>query len=378
MPRHVRQKHTKHSSGSQVKAKGVDKPFLFALVGLSLFGLLSVFNASVVTAFRDFGNEYHFIQNQATFLLIGFVICFIISRIDYRKWYMLAIPLLFITLVLLLAVFIPGIGIGALGAKRWINLGFTTLQPTEFAKLALVIYLSAWFSNRERSRFLPFLTLLGILVGLVILQPDLGTAIIITIIALVLYFISSAPLIHFGLLVPVVGGMLGILAIAAPYRFARVTTFLNPNADPLGSSYHVRQILLGLGSGGWFGIGLGKSRQKYEYLPEANTDSIFAIIGEEIGFVGAVILISVFAFLIYRIFVISRHAPDRFGQLLACGIGSWLAVQTLINLGSMVSLIPLTGVPLPLISNGGSNLLALLIGFGIVLNISRQRVVEKH
>ena len=378
MPRPLHQKHTRHESGGQAKPKGVDKPFLFALVGLSLFGLLSVFNASVVSAFRDFGNEYHFIQNQATFLFTGFVLCFIISRIDYRKWYGLAIPLLFVTLVLLLAVFIPGIGVGALGAKRWINLGFTTLQPTEFAKLALVVYLSAWFSNRERSRFLPFLTLLGILVGLVILQPDLGTAVIITIIALVLYFISNAPLVHFGLLVPVVAAGVGILALAAPYRFARVTTFLNPNSDPLGSSYHVRQILLGLGSGGWFGIGLGKSRQKYEYLPEANTDSIFAIIGEEIGFVGAVVLISVFIFLIYRIFAISRRAPDRFGQILACGVGSWLAVQTLINLGSMVSLIPLTGVPLPLISNGGSNLLALLIGFGIVLNISKQAVKTKR
>jgi len=378
MPRFLRPKHTKHASGTPAKSKGADKPFLFALVGLSLFGLLSVFNASVVSAFRDFGNEYHFIQNQATFLLVGFILCFVISRIDYRKWYGLAIPLLFVTLVLLLAVFIPGIGVGALGAKRWINLGFTTLQPTEFAKLALVVYLSAWFSNRERGRFLPFLTLLGILVGLVILQPDLGTAIIITIIALVLYFISGAPFVHFGLLVPVVATALGILAIAAPYRFARVTTFLNPNADPLGSSYHVRQILLGLGSGGWFGVGLGKSRQKYEYLPEANSDSIFAIIGEEIGFIGAVVLICIFVFFIYRIFAISRRAPDRFGQLLASGIGSWLAIQTLINLGSMVSLIPLTGVPLPLISNGGSNLLALLIGFGIVLNISRQAIKVKH
>ncbi|OGG10390.1 cell division protein FtsW [Candidatus Gottesmanbacteria bacterium RIFCSPHIGHO2_01_FULL_43_15] len=354
---------------------GYDKPLLFVLIGLLLYGLVAVFNSSIVTAFRDFGNQYHFLRDQAIFLSIGLVLMFSISLIDYHIWYKLAIPLLFITLILLLSVFIPGVGIHVLGAKRWLNIGFFTLQPTEFSKLVLVIYLSAWFTYKERGRFLPFLLLLGLVIGLVMLQPDLGTTVIISSLAVVLYFVSGIPVIHILVLIPIGIVVVGLLAISAPYRFARITSFLNPNQDPLGASYHVRQILIALGSGGWFGVGLGKSRQKYAYLPEANTDSIFAIIAEETGFLGAGLLILAMAFVAYRIFYLARQAPDRFGQLLACGIGSWFAIQTLINLGAMVVLLPLTGVPLPLISYGGSNLISLLIGFGILLNIGRQ---SKH
>ncbi len=348
-----------------------DKPLMVVILILSLFGLLAVFNASVVSAFRDFGDPYYFIKNQSVFLFLGIGLALVVSRFNYHRLYKLAIPLLFITLILLLAVFIPGIGIHVLGAKRWVNLGFFSVQPTEIAKLTLVIYLSAWFAYKEKGRFLPFLTLLGVLVGLIILQPDLGTAVIITGIALVLYFVSGASVKHFLFLLPILLAAIALLAIVAPYRMARLTTFLHPTSDPLGSSYHIRQILIGLGSGGWFGVGLGKSRQKYEYLPEANTDSIFAIIAEEIGFIGVIVLLAAFIFVIYRIFKISRGAPDRFGQLLVSGIGSWFAIQTIINLASMVALVPLTGVPLPLISYGRSNLLAILIGFGIVLNVSR-------
>lgn len=350
----------------------VDKPFVVVLIGLGLFGLLANYNASVIIAIRDFGDQYHFVKDQAVFLGMGFMLMWIFSRIDYHKWYKLSIPFLFGLLILLVAVFIPGIGIRALGAKRWLDLGFFTLQPTELAKLVLVMYLSAWFSYPEKGRLVPFLVLLSLIIGLIILQPDLGTAVIITGIAAVLYFMSGVPIVHFMLLVPlVVGGILG-LAVIAPYRMARLMTFFNPDADPLGSSYHVRQILIALGAGGLFGLGLGKSRQKYEYLPEANTDSIFAIIAEEIGFFGSMVVVFAFAFLVYRAFMIAKRAPDRFGQLLAGGVGSWIAIQTLINLSAMVVLVPLTGVPLPLISYGGSNLVTLLIGCGVLLNISRQ------
>ncbi|RJR15559.1 putative lipid II flippase FtsW [Candidatus Microgenomates bacterium] len=359
-----------HKLGKKTRSV-FDRLLFISVIVLALFGLLAVFNSSVVSAFREFGDSYYFIKNQAVFLVLGTILMFVVSRFPYRNWYKLAIPLLFITLILLLAVFIPGIGIRALGAKRWIDLGFFSIQPTEIAKLVLVVYLSAWFANREKNRFVPFLVLLGLVVGLIILQPDLGTAVIISAIAVVLYFVSEAPLVHFLLLIPAGLLGLGVLAIAAPYRLARITTFLNPNNDPLGSSYHIRQVLLALGSGGLFGVGIGKSRQKYEYVPEANTDSIFAIIGEEIGFVGAFVLIAIFMFIAYRSFRVARRAPDRFGRLLGTGIAAWFTIQTLINLGAMVALVPLTGVPLPLVSYGGSNLLMMMIGFGILLNISR-------
>jgi cell division protein FtsW len=208
-------------------------------------------------------------------------------------------------------------------------------------------------------------------VGLVLLEPDLGTSVIIIAIALILYFASGAPVWHFALILPVlVVGVVG-LAIISPYRMARLTTFLHPDKDPLGSSYHIRQALLGLGSGGWFGVGIGQSRQKYEYLPEANTDSIFAIIGEETGFVGGVAVILMFVFASWRGFRIAKRARDGFGRLLAIGITSWISVQTIINLSAMVALMPLTGVPLPFISYGGSSLIIMLAAAGILLNISK-------
>ena len=357
-----------------------DRSFIIIVLGISVFGLLAVFNSSVVLGFRDFNNQYHFIEDQAVYLIFGLVLMLIVSRINYRWWYKAAVPLLVITIILLLVVFVPGIGIKAYGAKRWISLGFINLQPTEIAKLSLIIYLSAWFSYKEKGRFLPFLVLVGIVVTLIVLQPDLGTAIIITLIAAVLYFVSGAPLVQFGLLIPLIAFGVAILTIIAPYRMTRLLTFLNPDMDPLGSSYHIRQILIALGSGGWFGLGLGKSRQKYEYLPEANTDSIFAVIAEEIGFIGSSILVFGYMFMIYRAFLIARSSPDRFGQLLGTGIATWIAVQTIINLSSMVVLLPLTGVPLPLISYGGSNLISLLIGIGVLLNISTYKTVlnKKH
>jgi len=363
----------KKNNSNHKKSAGIDKPLFFALLGLLFFGLLAVYNSSIVSAFRDFQNPYHYVEDQGKYLILGLILMCILSAFDYHKWYKLSIPLLFINLILLVAVFIPGIGIKVMGAKRWLNFGFTTLQPTELTKLTLCIYLSAWFAFKEKGRFLPFLALLAVVIGLVVLQPDLGTAAIIIGIAVILYFISGMSWLQLGILVPIVLCSVFILSVIAPYRMARITTFLNSNYDPLGSSYHMRQVLISLGSGGLFGVGIGKSRQKYEYLPEANTDSIFAIIAEEIGFIGAFMLILLMMFIAYRAFTIAGQAPDRFGQLLACGIGSWFSIQTLINLAAMVGLIPLTGVPLPLISYGGSNLVSMLLGFGILFNISRSR-----
>ncbi len=350
-----------------------DRWLLAAVSMLSLFGILMVYDSSVAIAVRDFSDQYYFAREQLKWLGIGFVLFLIVSRIDYRIWYKASLPILGLTVLLLLAVFIPGVGVRALGAHRWINFGFFVLQPAELAKLALVVYLSSWLSNHKMKRLGPFVLLLAVLVGLVLLEPDLGTSVILLSIALLMYFFSGAPLHQFLLIVPMLIGSVGLLAVVSPYRMRRLMTFFNPEHDPLGASYQIRQVLIALGSGGWFGLGLGQSRQKYEYLPEANTDAIFAIIGEEVGFVGAAAVILVFLFIVWRGFRIARRAPDAFGRLMALGISSWVGVQAMINLSSMVALVPLTGVPLPLVSYGGSSLIIVLVSLGILVNISRHR-----
>lgn len=357
--------------------RGVDWSIVFFALFLTCFGLLMIFESSNVAAFRDFGDKYHYVKDQLLWLGIGWLGFIFASIIDYHRYYKLAVPIILATIVALILVFMPGIGIKALGAHRWIGVRSFTLQPGEFAKLALVLYLSAWLSYKEKGRFIPFTLLVGLMSFLVILEPDLGTAIIILMVSVFIYFASGAALLEFAVLIPF--GLIAslILAITSPYRLKRLTSFLNPNSDPLGASYHIRQILISLGSGGWFGLGLGSSRQKYEYLPEATTDSIFAIIGEEFGFLGAVLLILVFIFFLYRVLKITKEAPDRFGMLLGLGILSILGAQIIVNLGSMTAIFPLTGVPLPFISYGGSNLIVSLISCGILINISRQKIVKK-
>jgi cell division protein FtsW len=329
-----------------------------------------VYNSSVAMAIRDFGNQYYYLQEQAKWLGIGLIIFFIFSFIDYRLWKRIAFPVMLGTIVLLCIVLIPGIGIQALGAKRWINLVFFVLQPAEFAKLSLIMYLSAWFSGKSQ-RLLSFLMLLGIFVGLIMLEPDLGTAMIIILTSLAMYFYSGAALQQFLLILPIIGIGATSLALFSPYRFKRLLTFLNPEQDPLGASYHIRQAIIAIGSGGLFGLGLGQSRQKYEYLPEANTDSIFAIIGEELGFIGCIALIAVYLFILWRGFRIARRIEDPFGRNLALGITTWIGIQMIINISAMVALIPLTGVPLPFISYGGSSLIIMFAACGILANISR-------
>lgn len=348
-----------------------DRFLLGTIVLLSMIGIIMVYDSSVAIALRDFGDAYHFARDQVKWLVLGFTVFTILANVRYVFWRRFALPSVIISLVLLLAVFVPGLGVHALGARRWINFGFFVLQPAEFAKLALILYLSAWLSVKEKNRLGAFLILTGMVVGLVVLEPDLGTATMIFATALMMYFLSGAPLLHFALLLPifVVGG--GLLAVLEPYRMRRVLTFLNPDSDPLGASYQIRQILLSLGSGGLFGVGLGQSRQKYEYLPEANTDSIFAIIGEEAGFVGTAVVTLLFLFLVWRCFRIARRISNPFGRLLALGVGSWIGIQVIVNIGSMAALLPLTGVPLPLISYGGSNLVITLGALGLVYNISK-------
>lgn len=332
-----------------------------------------IYSASSFVAFRDFADKYHYVKGQLFWALAGFSLMTVLSFFDYKKLYNLSLPLMITAIALLLLVFVPGIGINLLGARRWIDLGIITLQPAEFVKLSLAIYLAAWFSKKEKGRFLAFSLLLGLLTFLVIIQPDMGTTIVIMTEALIVYFLSGGNILYFLTAIPVLGGLVLLLIKTSSYRAQRLATFLSPNQDVQNSSYHVKQILIALGNGGVFGVGIGNSLQKYAYLPESTTDSIFAIIAEEFGFVGSTILILVFAVVVWRGFKIASKAPDNFGKLLAAGITTFLGAQMIINLGSQTVLTPLTGIPLPFISYGGSALIVDLCAVGILLNIARQR-----
>lgn len=354
--------------------KRLDLLLIFLVIGTSLFGLLMIFDASSFISFRDFGTKYHYSTEQLLWMVLGFAGLGFFSWFDYKKFYNLSVPLLIGAIGLLVAVFLPGLGIKVLGAHRWINLHFFVLQPAEFVKLTLAIYLAAWFSSKEKGRFMAFLLLLGLVLGLVLLEPDMGTAIIILCEAFVLYFLSGGKIAHFLSAIPVLGLGGLLLAVLSPYRAKRLATFLNPSQDSSNSSYHIKQILIALGSGGWFGVGLGNSLQKYAYLPENTTDSIFAIIAEEIGFVGSLVVLFVLAAIVWCGIKISIATTDPFGRLLAGGITAFLASQMLINLGAQTALMPLTGVPLPFISYGGSALVVDLCSIGILLNIARRGV----
>lgn len=346
-----------------------DLILLLVSLGLIIFGLLMVYNASVVSAYEDFGDKYYFLKHQSIWAVLGLVTSIIVLRVDYHFWQKLVPFFLIVTIILLLAVFIPGLGIKAYGAQRWLDFRVFSLQPAELAKLSFIFYLASFFAKKVR--IVPFLVVTGLIVGIVMLQRDLGTAIVISLTGFSIFFIAGSPLWQVLSLVPVGLGVVAGLIISSPYRRERFMTFLDPTQDTLGRSYHINQILIALGSGGIFGLGLGESRQKYEYLPEVTTDSIFAVIGEELGLIGSILLITTFLIVIYRGLRIAQKAPDRFGQILAGGITSWLAIQIFINLSAMSALFPLTGVPLPFVSYGGSSLVMAMLGVALLLNISR-------
>jgi len=352
-----------------------DFGLFFLVIGLTLLGVLMVYNASVAEALRDFGDKYHYLKSQAVWAGLGLLLMVIVSFIDYRLISRLSPFLFFINLILLVLVLIPGVGMEIKGARRWLDLKVISLQPTELIKLTFSLYLAAWLSKKRS--FWQLLFLLALMLALIILEPDLGTAVVVVTTAFLIYFISGASWYHL-LPISLAGIATGLWVIlSSPYRRKRLLTFLDPTSDPLGSSYHIRQVIIALGSGGLFGLGLGQSRQKYEYLPEAATDSIFAIIAEETGFIGGFLVILALFIVIYKGFRIAIQGPDLFAKLAGGGIASWLGIQTAVNLAAMVALVPLTGLPLPFFSYGGSSLIVSLTGVGILLNISRHRVIKK-
>jgi cell division protein FtsW len=347
----------------------LDIPLLINVLALVIFGLIIVYDASIAHAVQDFGDGYYYIKQQMIWVILGCFGCFFFMNFDYHNFKKLSPWGFFGTLALLFAVFIPGLGSTAGGAHRWLAIGSFNLQPAELFKLASVIYLAHIFEKGVRFRpFLMVVGLGGVILGL--LQRDLGSAIVFCATSLVMYMISGGPIWQLSIILPIVtiAGM--ILTFTSDYRKKRVLAFLDPFSDTQGFTYHISQVLVALGSGGFLGLGLGQSRQKF-YIPEVTTDSIFAIIGEEMGFFGAIFLIALFSFLIIRGLNIAKNSSDNFGRLLAGGITCWLGIQAVVNLGSMVALFPLTGVPLPFISYGGSALLTNLAAVGILLNVSK-------
>jgi cell division protein FtsW len=349
---------------------------------LVAMGLLAVYSSSFALGLLEFGDANYFVVRQVMFAVMGATAMYLLMKTDYRRLRWLSPLLMLAAIVGLFAVLMPGIGVERNGATRWIAIGgpIPPLQPSEFAKLALVIYVGAWLAGRGDNvktfwlGFFPCVLLVGFVAGLIMMEPDFGTTVVIVLTTMTMVFVAGASLRHlaaFGLIAGLVATM---LVLAGDYRADRIFAFTSAEDDPSGRGFHTLQLLIALGSGGWDGIGLGASRQKFFYVPGAHTDGIFAIIGEELGFIGCAAVIALFAVLMVRGFRVVFRARDDFGSLLAVGIVSWIGYQALINIGGITRTLPLTGIPLPFVSYGGSALLAMLAAIGILLSISRYGV----
>ena len=339
-------------------------------IALAFFGLLAIYDASVVEGYKDFSDKFHFVKQQSVWLIIGIVVSLITANLPLNLLKKYAPIFLLTCLVLMVLVLIPGVGSKFMGARRWIVIGPIVIQPSELIKIALVLYLAHWLEvPRELSRFL---VLLGVCLGLVMLQPDLGTGLVIVGTCSLLYYISGARLKDISIFLIMLFLTISALVLLSPYRFNRLKTFMDPTQDPLGTSYHINQVLFGLGSGGLSGVGIGQSRQKFAYLPEATTDSIFVIIAEEFGFVGGAVLIIGLIALCLASLRVAQKSDNRFDKLLSCGVSLLFLTQILVNLSSMVALVPLTGVPLPFISYGGSSLVTNFMSLGLLINVAKK------
>ncbi|MFA6322320.1 MAG: putative lipid II flippase FtsW [Candidatus Buchananbacteria bacterium] len=348
--------------------------------GLIVFGLIMLSSASSVESYRRFGGTYAIIWRQISRgFLPGLILFYILSRFDYRRLEKKSVHFFFASLVMLILVFIPGIGESYDKAKSWINIFGIPFQPAEIVKLFLIFALAGWFSYRGKEQnkdfwngLVPFSLVLGLISLLIVLQPDMGTLMVIAVIALAVYFVAGASLLHlFGLGLAGLAALAGLIVIA-PYRMARLTIFLHPEVDPQGIGYHINQAMLAVGSGGIFGLGFGQSRQKFAYLPEVIGDSIFAIMAEELGFIFAVALVLAFLYLAWEGFKLYQKTDNDYGRYVVVGITSWFVFQAFFNIAAMIGLMPLTGIPLPFISYGGTSLAISMAAAGVLINISRQ------
>jgi cell division protein FtsW len=351
---------------------------LLTVIGLTLFGIIMVASASAVIAERFGENPQFFARHQVVYGGgVGLAVFLLGFFVPYRLWRRVALPGLLLSLALLVLVFVPGLQVSSGGAVRWIGFGPFTVQPTEITKLAFIIYLAALLEKKGsdiqdfRKSVVPFVVTVGLISVLIILQPDIGTLLSITAIALTMVYAAGFRLVHLMIIVLGGAGLFAVLLNTARYRLERIMVYLHPELDPQGIGYQINQALLAVGTGGLWGLGLGRSRQKYYYLPEPAGDSIFAIIAEELGFVRSMVVLLAFSIIAWRGFAIARRAPDTFGRLLAVGITAWITIQMFINVGSILGILPLTGITLPFISYGGSSLATVLFATGMLLNISK-------
>lgn len=361
----------------------IDGPIVLLTFGLLLFGLIMLLSATGPIAFQRSGDSAYYLLHQLKVgVLPGSILFLFFALINVRRLKPLAFLALIATLILLLLVYVPGIGMSIGGSRSWVSFGGFSFQPSELVKLTFLFYLAAWLDTRQgretqewRAGLLPFAAMLGTVMLLLILQPDTGSMTVIAGTSILLYFLSGAPIRWFLLMSAVGGGILALLIKLSPYRAARFMTFLHPEWDPQGIGYHINQAMLAVGSGGWWGLGYGHSRQKFLYLPEVEADSIVAVIAEEMGFFIMMLLLIGFGALIWRCLKIARASSDGFGGYLAAGVASMIAIQVILNMGSMTGMLPMTGITLPFISHGGSSLTVLLAALGVVAGLTRY---ERH
>jgi len=346
---------------------------------LIVLGILILSSVSSSFSQEKFGTTYYFLNHQLLFgLAPGMVLGFLAFKIDLSFLKKKALVFLLINLIFLIMVFLPKVGSSFRGAARWLNLGPISFQPSEFLKITSILYFASWLSSRvEKTKtpnftLIPFLIIMALIGLLLTFQPDISTLGIIVLVISLIYFSANTPLWHSALIVSIEVVVLFFLIKLAPYRAERLLVFLNPETDPMGIGYQIKQALITVGSGGIAGVGLGLSRQKFGFLPQSMSDSIFAILAEETGFIGSFILIFLFLIFLWRGFRIASFSQNKFSQLLAVGISSWIVLQAFINIGAMIAILPLTGIPLPFISYGGSALISELIGVGLLLNISKR------
>lgn len=362
-----------------------NKSLFFVVLALVVIGLVTIASAGVFYGETRFEDEYFFLRRQLVGVGVGMIAFFLFQNIDYHVWRKLALPFFILTVLCLVAVLLPGVGERIYGASRWLFIGPFSFQPSEMAKFSFIFYLAAWFSRSSRKLsgdffedLLPFLVVLGIVAFLILKQPDTGTFGLIFLISITMYFVSGAKISHlFGLFFSGIV-MLALLIKLAPYRLQRFLVFLNPDFDPKGAGYQINQALIAIGSGGIFGLGLGYSRQKFNYLPEPVTDSIFAVFSEEWGFFVSVFLILLFVFLAWQGLRIAKYAPDDFGRYVAVGIVSWVTFQAFVNMAAVTGLIPLTGIPLPFISYGGNSIVFLLAAMGVLIQIGKHSTLKSR
>ena len=357
----------------------VDAWLYVAVAAICAFGLVMVYSASEVLAYDQTGNPNYYFERQVAYLVLGTAVMLVLARIDYHHLARWSRPIGGVTVLLLLAVLVPHIGSSVNGARRWFDLGFIDLQPSAVAALAAIIVLGRWLSDRGTlirswSGLRDYAILLSIPVALILLEKDLGSTIVVAAVGGILLFLAGARYRHLLILLAIAGAIGWLMVLVEPYRLSRLTCFGQSLAsdNTLGTCWQGIQALYGLGRGGLFGVGLGNSIEKYSWLPEASTDFIFAIIGEELGLAGAASVVLVFTFLAWRGIRAALRAPDRFGTLLAGGVTAWICIQAFVNVAAVTVLIPATGIPLPFISYGGTALVMNLAAVGILCNVSAQ------